>query len=107
MAARPPGGGFRVCHQNYQAWYQKSGANFMEKKKKKDDLSVASFVLGIVSIFLWEFSIIPLLAVVFGVIGLKHYRDDEGDLDVGSKWMPIAGCILGILYLLVRIANIR
>jgi hypothetical protein len=56
--------------------------------------SVASICFGIVSIFLWEFSIIPILAIVFGVIGLV--RDEK-------KWKAGIGIVLGIIFIAVRI----
>ena len=45
-------------------------SNESQKKEKKEWTSITSLSLGIASIFLWEFSLIPILAVIFGGIGL-------------------------------------
>src|SRR5680860_294480 len=55
-----------------------------------------SLWLGIASIFLWEFSIIPILAVVFGMIGF--IRDKK-------NWETWIGITLGIIFIIVRISN--
>lgn len=55
-----------------------------------------SLCLGIASIFLWEFSIIPILAVVFGMIGF--IRDKK-------NWEAWIGITLGIIFIIVRISS--
>jgi len=71
-------------------------------KEKKDGFATASVVLGILSIFLWEFSIIPILAIIFGIIGIKKTLKNE---KIGLS-SAITGLILGILFLIVRIYNL-
>lgn len=67
-----------------------------EQKNKKEWASVASLSMGIVSIFLWEFSIIPVLAIILGVVGLV--RDEK-------KWKAGIGLALGIIFIIVRISQ--
>ncbi len=70
-------------------------------KIKKDKSAVASQVLGILSVFLWEFSIFPILAIVFGIIGIVNTNKNKTD-GVG---LAITGLVLGIIFLIVRIAS--
>lgn len=58
--------------------------------------SVTSLVAGVASVILWEFGIIPILAVVFGIIGLV--RDEK-------KWKAGIGLLLGTVFLVVRISQ--
>jgi len=67
-----------------------------QKKNLAKGLSVASICLGIASIFLWEFSIISILAIIFGIVGLLFNK---------NKWTPGIGLTLGIIFLLVRISQ--
>ena len=55
--------------------------------------AIASLTLGIISIFLWEFSIFPILAIIFGIIGLINSE---------KTWMAQIGLVLGIVFLIVR-----
>jgi len=64
----------------------------------KDKIAVASFVLGIISFFLWELSIFPLSATVLGVAGIVRTRKGQDGL-----WMAIVGAALGVLFLFVRL----
>jgi len=72
----------------------------MEKKIQQESdskwSSVTGLCLGIASVILWEFSIIPILAIIFGGIGL--IRDKK-------RWMAGVGLALGIIFLLVRISQ--
>jgi hypothetical protein len=52
--------------------------------------AIASLVLGILGCVPW---ITGLLAVVFGILGIRKTRDPQ----VGGKGMAIAGLILGVL----------
>lgn len=54
-----------------------------------------AFWLGLASIFLWEFSLVPILAVVFGGIGLTKSND--------KALSSLTGIILGLIFLVVRI----
>lgn len=65
-------------------------------KEEKHWSSIVSLCLGIASIFLWEFSIIPILAIIFGVTGLVRSR---------NKWNAGIGLALGIIFLIARIAR--
>lgn len=69
-----------------------------EIKQESDNKwpSIISLCLGIASVILWEFSIIPILAIIFGVIGL--IRDKK-------RWMAGIGLTLGTIFLVVSIAN--
>lgn len=73
----------------------------MEEKQESKGLSIASMVLGIISVVLFCYAYISIpcaiLAIIFGIIGMKK----------GGKGMGIAGFVLGIiaiaLYLLVAL----
>ena len=62
---------------------------------------VASLVLGILSIPTFFMVIVPILAIVFGIIGWRQaaVRDAAGS----SKGLAIAGMILGTIGLLIAI----
>ncbi|MCL2860406.1 MAG: DUF4190 domain-containing protein [Oscillospiraceae bacterium] len=70
------------------------------KKEEKTGLSIASMVLGIVSIvlicFIWISIPCAILAVIFGFIGRKK----------GGKGMATAGLVLGIITLVFCILGI-
>lgn len=68
--------------------------NMTEQKPKKDNVTTSSLVLGLLSVFLWEFSIIPILAIIFGAIGLARGK---------NKWQAGIGVALGVIFLIVRI----
>ena len=65
----------------------------MDDKKESKGLSIAAMVLGIISVvlFCYPYISIPcaLLAIIFGVIGMKK----------GGRGMGIAGLVLGIVAL--------
>lgn len=65
------------------------------EKIKTNKSAIVSLCLGIASVFLWEFSIIPILAIVFGIIGL--IRNEK-------KWNAIIGIVLGVVFIIVRIS---
>lgn len=65
---------------------------------KKHWSSNASLWLGVISIFLWSFSIFPILAIIFGGVSLQKQ---------GVNWKAWAGLVLGVLYLMVRVINLR
>ena len=59
-----------------------------------------SLILGLISIFFWEFSIFPLLALIFGIIGITKTNK------VGTgRGFAITGTILGAIFLLLKIGN--
>lgn len=65
-------------------------------KEKSHWSSIVAFTAGIASVLLWEFSLIPILAIIFGIIGLV--RDKK-------KWMAATGLVLGVIFLVVRISH--
>ncbi len=62
-----------------------------ENKTESKGLSIASMVLGIISVVLCCFAYISIpcaiLAIIFGIVGMKK----------GGKGMGIAGLVLGII----------
>lgn len=68
----------------------------------KNNIAKISFVLGIVSVFLWEFSIFPILAIIFGVIGITKTKEPET-----GRGMAVVGIILGAVFLFVRIYQLN
>lgn len=65
-------------------------------KEKSHWSSIVALTAGIASVFLWEFSLVPILAIVFGVVGLLRDR---------KKWMSGAGLALGIVFLVLRFSH--
>ncbi len=70
---------------------------FIEPKKNINP--TVSFVFGLLSIFLSEFSIFPILAIIFGFISVSKYND----LSNRDKAFSIIGFVLGIIYLIASI----
>lgn len=62
----------------------------------------ASFVLGLSSILLSFTFLVPLLAIIFGIIGAVQIDDS---IEKGF-WMGMTGLILGILYLFTAIYHL-
>ena len=60
-------------------------------------LAVVSFVLGVVSVFLCQFLIPEILAVVLGHVALRQIKANP-DKYVGRRW-ALAGTVLGYLCL--------
>jgi len=75
---------------------------FNETKQKKDGFAKIGLAFGILSIFLWEFSIFPILAIVFSGLGISRTIKKQN----AGLSMAIWGIILGILYLAVRISEL-
>jgi len=67
----------------------------MDNKIKTDKSSIVSLCFGIASIFLWEFSIIPILAIGFGILAAFRTKNNQ--------WQMWTGIILGLIFLFVRI----
>ena len=69
----------------------------MDEKQESKGLSIASMVLGIISIVFFCIFLISIpcaiLAIIFGVVGMKN----------GGKDMGIAGFVLGIVSLIISI----
>lgn len=66
---------------------------------KTNKLAIISFCLGIASYFLWELSIIPILAIILGVIAVVIILKNKEK----GLWYGIIGIALGILGLLFRV----
>ena len=66
-----------------------------QTKSNNNRIATIGLCLGVASIFLFEFSIFPILAVVLGIIALTRKQ---------TKWKAITGITLGIIFLLVRIS---
>lgn len=73
----------------------------MKNKKKSNGMCTASFVLGLISIFLNIIYVIPILSIIFGIIGISKIDNKKEK----NKWMGIVGLILGVLYLMVYVIN--
>jgi hypothetical protein len=71
----------------------------IEASGQSNGFCVASLVLGIVGIPAGCTLIIPLLAVIFGIIGLMQISRSEGE--GGGRGMAIAGIVCGVLGLLI------
>ncbi len=67
----------------------------VQTKRTKDSFAKWSFGLGLVSILLASIGIIPLLAIIFGAIGINRTKE-EGS----GRWMAVVGLVLGIIYLI-------
>ncbi|MCX6723379.1 MAG: hypothetical protein NT094_04955 [Candidatus Staskawiczbacteria bacterium] len=63
---------------------------------KTNKSAIVSLCFGIASVIFWEFSIVPIIAIIFGIIGLAR---DEKRLLAGI------GLILGIIFLILRISH--
>ena len=72
---------------------------------RKNRLAITGLGFGIASVFLWEFSIFPLVAVVVSSIGLSKALKlkSEGNAKPNTG-MAIAGLVLGFLYIIVWFA---
>ena len=74
------------------------------KYMKKNKLAIASFWLGLASIFLWEFSLLPILAIIFGIIALFQIKKSMGDkIYVTGNSDAWIGTGLGVIFLIVRL----
>lgn len=61
-------------------------------------IAILSFVAGLLSIFLWEFFIFQIAALVLGIIGITRTDENNG------RWMAITGTVLGAVFLLVSLS---
>ncbi len=64
------------------------------RHEKSEWASTSSLWTGIASIFLWGFSIVPILAIIFGITGIVRKED---------SWKATVGILLGIVFLIVRV----
>lgn len=61
--------------------------------KGKDVMAKWSFGLGLASILFAWIGIVPLLAIIFGGIGISRTKEEDS-----GRWMAVAGLILGIVF---------
>jgi Domain of unknown function (DUF4190)/Uncharacterised protein family UPF0547 len=73
---------------------------------RTNGMSIASLVLGIVGLLLFVFfMIVPILAVVFGIVGINQIGNSDGGQT--GKGLAIAGIVLGaieIVFFLLAVA---
>ena len=67
---------------------------------EKNGYCIASFGLGIAGMLCYQVGILPLLAIIFGWIGLATFKKGAQQ----NRWMGMTGLILGILYLIMNVA---
>lgn len=61
--------------------------------------SIAALVLGCCSIFLYATVIVPVLAIIFGIIAMRAQRTAGQRVD----GMAVAGLVLGIIFSLLSV----
>lgn len=73
---------------------------------QKNKWAVPSLVLGVVSVFLAALIVPPILAIVFGALGLSRSTElENAKSDKTGKGMSIAGLVLGSVYIFIGIYN--
>lgn len=65
-------------------------------KTKNNILAIIGFILGIVSIPFGFIGLIPILAIIFSLIGLRQIRERKE----GGEILAIIGLVLGVIYTL-------
>jgi protein-S-isoprenylcysteine O-methyltransferase Ste14 len=68
-------------------------------RSSANGLAVTSLVLGILGIFIQLFGILPILAIVFGVMARRRITGGSP----GSSGMATAGIVLGVVGLIILI----
>lgn len=68
-------------------------------EKRNNPMAVTGFVLGLVSVVLYEVGILPILAVVFSGIGLASFKPEAQK----NKWMAGWGLALGVVYTIMML----
>jgi len=68
-------------------------------EKKNSGLGVASFVVGIVSMFVFQLILVPIAALVLGIVALSNFDSETQK----GKWMAVTGVVLGSIYTLTAI----
>ena len=66
-------------------------------RNRGQGMAIASLPLGIVGLLTFPFVVAPLLALIFGAIGLNRYREGYHD----RRGLAIAGLVLGVVGLLL------
>jgi len=75
------------------------GGTTTTSRTSASGLAVASLILGIVGLFIQLFGILPILAIVFGVMARRRIAAGAE----GSSGMAMAGIILGIVGLVILV----
>ena len=65
---------------------------------QKEDLSIPSYIFGVISIVLALFT--PIAGMIFGIIGLVQSKRQKTELSKKSKKLSIIGIILSIIMLI-------
>ena len=68
--------------------------------KKNSGKAIASFVLGLCSLFFSWTLIVPLLGIGFGFFGLADIKKNE---ELKGKGFAIIGIILSVIFLLISV----
>ncbi len=78
----------------------KSDLNKQSKNESPDKykgLAIASFVLGILSVFFGSIGIIPLIALIIGIVSLFKLKQ----MKRGNKIFAIIGFVLALIYSII------
>ena len=68
----------------------------------KQDLSVVSYILGIISIVLAFFQ--PFAGLIFGIIGVVQSKKQKTELSKKAKKLSTIGIVLSVIVLIFTIA---
>jgi DNA-directed RNA polymerase subunit RPC12/RpoP len=79
----------------------------LEPAGTNNGFCVASLVLGILGVFTFFMVVVPVLAIVLGIIGWNQVSRPEGGGAGSSKAMAIAGMSLGAVGLLIALKFYR
>lgn len=86
-------------NQNFNSGFTPMGGSPLDQQPEQKGMSIASMVLGIVSILAWCLPCVgypvTIAGIVLGVIGMKK----------GGKGMAIAGIVLCAIFLVVTLIN--
>lgn len=73
----------------------------MKKGAEKVDLSLPSYIIGIVSIILAFIQ--PIIGVIMGIVGIVMAKNNGGDYSTRASKLNIWGIILSIIFLILYI----
>ena len=62
--------------------------------KTTNGLAMTSFALGIISVFVFQLVVLPIAALVTGIVAVSNF--DEATQK--GRWMAITGIVLGGIY---------
>jgi hypothetical protein len=79
----------------------------LEPAGTNNGFCVASLVLGILGVFTFFMVVVPVLAIVLGIIGWNQVSRPEGGGAGSSKAMAVAGMSLGAVGLLIALKFYR